>query len=60
MNTSAPLFNILLVEDEPADANLVRVALSENHFLAELRIAPDARCAMALPWLRKSAGIASA
>lgn len=36
-----PSFVILLVEDEPADAHLVRVALRENHVLTDLRHVVD-------------------
>ena len=50
MNTPTPLFNILLVEDEPADANLVKVAFSENNILAELSWVVDGR--EALEYLR--------
>lgn len=41
---------ILLVEDEPADAHLVKTALSENHILADLRQVVDGR--EALEYLR--------
>jgi CheY-like chemotaxis protein len=40
----------LLVEDEPADAHLVRTALSENHILTDLRHVADGR--EALEYLR--------
>ena len=36
-----PQFVILLVEDEPADAHLVRMALQENHILVDLHHAKD-------------------
>ncbi len=36
-------FVILLVEDEPADAHLVKAALSENHILADLQHVVDGR-----------------
>ena len=36
-------FVILLAEDEPADANLVKVAISENRILADLHIVIDGR-----------------
>lgn len=36
INENAIPFDILLVEDEPADANLVRVALRENKVLCNL------------------------
>ncbi len=40
MNTAKP-FVVLLVEDEPADAHLVRVALRENRLLVDLHVARD-------------------
>ena len=43
-------FTILLAEDEPADAHLVRTALSENHILTDLRHVADGR--EALEYLR--------
>jgi CheY-like chemotaxis protein len=43
MIAEIPDFVILLVEDEPADAHLVRVALSENHILADLQHVIDGR-----------------
>jgi CheY-like chemotaxis protein len=51
MNAPAQLFNILLVEDEPADANLVKVAFSENNVLAEVNWVVDGR--EALEYLRR-------
>ena len=36
-------FVILLAEDEPADAHLVKTALAENHILADLRHVLDGR-----------------
>ena len=36
-------FVILLAEDEPADAHLVRTALTENHVLVDLRHVLDGR-----------------
>jgi CheY-like chemotaxis protein len=51
MNTPTPIFSILLVEDEPADANLVKVAFSENNVLAELNWVVDGR--EALEYLRR-------
>ncbi|MDD5175089.1 MAG: response regulator [Sterolibacterium sp.] len=41
-----PLFNILLVEDERADAHLVKVAFVENHILADLHHVVDGREAL--------------
>lgn len=42
MNTILPSpFVILLVEDEPADAYLVRMALAENHILTDLHHVAD-------------------
>jgi CheY-like chemotaxis protein len=46
-----PPFVILLAEDEPADAHLVKVALVENHILADLHIVVDGR--EAFEFLRK-------
>jgi CheY-like chemotaxis protein len=43
MSTIPLPFVILLAEDEPADANLVKVAISENRILADLRIVVDGR-----------------
>jgi len=51
MSTEQHRFVVLLVEDEPADAHLVRAAISENHILADLRIAVDGR--EALEYLRR-------
>lgn len=48
MNAPTPLFNILLVEDEPADANLVKVALSENRILADFHWVVDGREALGI------------
>ena len=39
-------FVILLAEDEPADAHLVKVALAENHILADLHVVGDGREAL--------------
>lgn len=41
MNPEKKRFVILLVEDELADAHLVKVALSENHILADLHHVSD-------------------
>ena len=51
MNAATQRFTILLVEDEPADAHLVKTALSENHILADLRHVVDGRDA--LEYLRR-------
>ncbi|MBU1664952.1 MAG: response regulator [Gammaproteobacteria bacterium] len=40
MNPHKP-FVVLLVEDEPADAHLVRIALRENRLLVDLHVACD-------------------
>jgi CheY-like chemotaxis protein len=40
MNIRKP-FAVLLVEDEPADAHLVKVALRENRLLVDLHVAGD-------------------
>ncbi|MCX7141286.1 MAG: response regulator [Proteobacteria bacterium] len=50
MNAPMQPLTILLVEDEPADAHLVKTALSENHILADLRQVIDGR--EALEYLR--------
>jgi len=36
-------FVVLLAEDDPADAHLVKVAIAENHILADLHIVSDGR-----------------
>ena len=41
MSTTIQPFVILLAEDEPADANLVKVAIAENRILADLHIVED-------------------
>ncbi len=51
MNATAQLFAILLVEDEAADAHLVKAALAENHILADLHHVLDGR--EALEYLRR-------
>ena len=43
MNALLQSFTILLAEDEPADAHLVKTALTENHILADLRHVIDGR-----------------
>ena len=43
MNIDTQPFTILLAEDEPADAHLVKTALSENHILADLQHVFDGR-----------------
>jgi CheY-like chemotaxis protein len=51
LNATTHLFTILLAEDEPADAHLVKTALSENHILADLHHVIDGR--EALEYLRR-------
>ena len=51
MIATAQLFAILLVEDEAADAHLVKAALAENHILADLHHVLDGR--EALEYLRR-------
>ncbi len=46
MTTEIHRFTILLAEDEPADAHLVKVALVENHILADLHHVTDGREAL--------------
>jgi CheY-like chemotaxis protein len=46
LNADVKRFVILLVEDEPADANLVKAALSANQVPAELRHVFDGREAL--------------
>ena len=41
ITANANPFDILLVEDEPADANLVRSALKQNKVLCNLHVAQD-------------------
>ena len=53
MSDTTPRFNILLVEDEEADAHLVKAAILENHILADLRHVTDGR--EALEYLRHQA-----
>lgn len=43
MNENAPHFDILLLEDEPADAYLIKVALEEGKMLANLHHVIDGR-----------------
>jgi len=43
LNALLQSFTILLAEDEPADAHLVKTALTENHILADLRHVIDGR-----------------
>ena len=43
MNSTTTPFTILLAEDEPADAHLVKAALSENRIRADLRHVQDGR-----------------
>lgn len=46
MNSTVQHFQVLLVEDEPADAHLVKTALLENHILANLEHVVDGREAL--------------
>lgn len=46
-------FEILLVEDEPGDADLVRLALDQGRFLCRVTVAENGREAMAM--LRREA-----
>ena len=46
MKSVQPRFVILLAEDEPADAHLVKVALAENHILVDLHEVVDGREAL--------------
>lgn len=46
------ILRILLVEDEPSDAGLMRIALKKNDFPLELYCVEDGLLAMA--WLRQS------
>jgi CheY-like chemotaxis protein len=51
MNSRPQPFVVLLAEDDPADAHLVQVALTENRILTDLRIVGDGR--EALEFLRR-------
>jgi CheY-like chemotaxis protein len=51
MTTEQARFVILLAEDEPADAHLVKAALAENEILADLHHVVDGR--EALEFLRR-------
>jgi CheY-like chemotaxis protein len=51
MNTPLQPFIILLAEDEPADAYLVKTAIAENHILADLHQVNDGR--EAIDFLRR-------
>lgn len=51
MNANLRKFVILLAEDDPADAHLVKVAIAENHILADLHMLSDGR--EALEFLRR-------
>ncbi len=46
MTTEKHRFVILLAEDEPADAHLIKVAIAENHILADLHHVIDGREAL--------------
>jgi CheY-like chemotaxis protein len=54
MSVAIPDFVILLAEDEPADAHLVKMALKENRILADLHQVVDGR--EALEFLRREGG----
>ena len=43
MTSAPPTFVILLAEDEPADAHLVKTALTENRIMADLHHVVDGR-----------------
>ena len=43
MTSDPPAFVILLAEDEPADAHLVKTALAENRIMADLHHVVDGR-----------------
>ncbi|NJD07254.1 MAG: response regulator [Methylococcaceae bacterium] len=47
MNLRLQPFVVLLAEDEPADAHLVKVAIDENHIPADLNAVGDGREALA-------------
>lgn len=51
MSLAPQPFRILLAEDEPADAHLVKTALTQNRILAELHVVTDGR--RALEFLRR-------
>jgi len=51
VNANLRKFVILLAEDDPADAHLVKVAIAENHILADLHMLSDGR--EALEFLRR-------
>lgn len=51
MNSRPQPFVVLLAEDDPADAHLVQVALTENRILTDLHIVGDGR--EALDFLRR-------
>ena len=46
MSTENHRFVILLAEDEPADAHLIKVAIAENHILADLHHVVDGQEAL--------------
>ncbi|QEW05838.1 response regulator [Nitrincola iocasae] len=48
------LFRVLLVEDEPADAHLIRLAFEENNLLVDLRHVSDG--VEAFSFLRRQSG----
>jgi CheY-like chemotaxis protein len=51
LNRESQPFVILLAEDEPADAHLVKAALAENRILTDLHVVADGR--EALEFLRR-------
>lgn len=46
MNTDTQSFVILLAEDEPSDAHLIKVALAENKFMVDFHHVVDGREAL--------------
>ncbi|MBF0130073.1 MAG: response regulator [Alphaproteobacteria bacterium] len=46
--THAPPFHILLIEDEPGDADLVRLAIDQGRFICRVDVAENGRVAMAM------------
>ncbi|WP_417579904.1 response regulator [Nitrincola sp.] len=56
MNAKPSLFRVLLVEDELADAHLIRLAFEENNLLVDLRHVNDG--VEAFRFLRRESGYA--
>ncbi|MGC9457394.1 MAG: response regulator [Halothiobacillaceae bacterium] len=54
MTLNDPVFSVLLVEDEPADAHLIRMAFEESRLLVRLAHAEDG--VDALDYLNRRAG----